>query len=74
MRNHGSMGLLGSWILVGNLALVVLAFPFLFPFLLFGAEREQTQRFGFITKQVIASRIPQVLTKLLLLFSFFFCF
>jgi len=70
------IGLLGSWIFVGNLALVVLAFPsFCFPFSFnWCRTRERTQRFGFVTKEGDHFTPPQVLTKLLLLFSFIFPF
>ena len=64
-------GLLGSWILVGNLALVILAFPFCFLFSLVQRRTKADTKIWFVTKKGIASRIPQVLTKSLLLFSFF---
>ena len=64
-------GLLGSWILVGNLALVILSFPFCFLFSLVRRRTKVGTKIWFVTKKGIVSCIPQVLTKSLLLFSFF---
>ena len=42
MRNHGSIGLLGSWILVGGIWLLgVLAFPLSALSFLFGSTRNE---------------------------------
>jgi len=62
---------LGSWILVGNLAFGCSSLSFCFLFSLVRRGTKADTRIWFMTKKGIASRIPQVLTKSLFLFSFF---
>ena len=75
MHNHGSIGLLGSWIFGGKFGFCRSGFsPFCFLFSLVRCVTRADTKIWIVTKQVIASRIPQVLTKLLLLFLSCFAF
>ena len=75
MHNHGSIGILGSWILVGNLAFGCFSLFLFYFFLLFSlvwCGTSVNTKIWLVTKKVTASHIHRVLTKSWLLFLFCF--